>query len=367
MVLLGAAVSSGAHAQVFQRSESKEILETVSGDSFRDLGHGIYWETPVTKSNTRYLRAVFDQIVSPAGLEYKLLVLNDGGLAVGEYRSEKFASEKEFVTTLLPAGKLRFQISAQAPPTGLSFRFAKLVWQANDAAVPQDILPRWVSVRDLAGTEPARIAAASTALLHIGPLDVSCSGFLVTASNVITNYHCIEYSLSFLQSEREARKLCRDVIIEFDHLVKDQVGRQAHCLEVEVADPEVDYAILVVDPEEIRTDAGTRPPLQLRRADLPLPRLVNVLHYPVGLPAMLDEACHVFATEYRTLLEHDCGTFRGSSGAPVLDEDMHVVALHFGGAYPDDWTQEMIVEAAKNNVLRRNRARALNDIVAGLH
>jgi hypothetical protein len=338
----------------------KPINEYVEGATLVASGGGVFWQRELSQSDTRYIQFYFDSISSPAGLDYTLRVLRDpAGQRVAVYTAAEFGRGADFITGMLPAGRLRIQLVSKEKPVGFSFRLVHALWQARpgEPATPQSFVATWNPVRTaLPPDSPGAVSAKAVAMLHVGPLEASCTGVLIDPATVATNYHCVLNSLSFQKSENAERPRCDDIFAEFEYFEVGAPGIVTRCLAVRV-DKQLDVALLTVDPQTIRDTAGRpRVPIATRPVLEGLPAKVVIMHHPLGLPMVIDQACSLRGSSATDIL-HDCATTSGSSGSPVLDEQMRWVGLHYKGPYPSNWTVEMIETDAKVNGPRYNQAR----------
>jgi hypothetical protein len=343
--------------QIYHDAAIFKIDETIDGSKLKDRGDGVFWERSFTKSDTRYVRFYFDNIKAQSK-DFRIRVLRDpAATMVAEYSGTEFANRPDFITGLLPSGELRIQLMSSRGLADLSFELVQASWREEpNRAIVESFAPRWTYITSLRPDHPAIKAARAVAMVHIGPSEVKCTGALIEPELVVTNYHCMRYSLAFLQSGAAIPHQCTDVVVEFDYLVKDAPGRQARCLAVRV-NRDLDVAFLSIDAAAVRIDGQERIPL-LRRPDQDgLPTTIAFIHHPVGLPLVLDDNCHLRGRTDPLTEQHDCITTQGSSGSPIVDKQWRWVAIHFEAAYPSKWTFDQIMKDLADNGEKYNKAR----------
>jgi hypothetical protein len=356
-----------AYERVHQDARTQDLNETADEQKFRELRRGVFWESTFGHANTRYIRFRFDNIKSPPGAAYRIRILqlpleNE----VASYPAGEFAHADTFMTGLLPAGEFRIELLADSTPKGLSFRLASALWQVlpTEALVHSPIV-KIVYANSFPATSPLREPAHAVAMLHIGPLETTCTGVLIEAGTIATNYHCMKYSLAFQQSKQSPTPSCDDVMAEFEFLALNQRGTTAKCRSV-TADEKLDLAFLGFDPRDIELAPGKpRQPVKIRPASEGMPSNVELIHHPLGLPLVIDEHCAVRKVEQPDLL-HDCSAVNGSSGSPLFDEKLRWIGLHYKGPYPRTWTIEKIFDDIQKNGPSYNRARESSVIEARL-
>jgi hypothetical protein len=335
------------------------LSEVVENSKMHDIGGGVLWEREFHQTGTRYIRFYFDQISSPPGVNYHIRVVDGAENEVRHYETEQFARSESFMTDLLPPGDLRVQLVADSLPQGLVFRLASVSWQQwrNDVRSETPVLD-FLPLAALPDGSPLKKVAPSVAMLHIGPdlLEITCTGVLVERNVIATNYHCVENSLDFKKTEGASSPTCNDVIAEFDYLQNGRRGPTARCKTVK-ASKQLDVALLTFDPNDLRmADGQQRPSVLIRPRSEGMPAKVHLIQHPLGLPLAVAENCRVPRMEQIDIL-HNCNSASGSSGSPLLDEQLRWVGLHYQGAYRSDWSQQMVENDFIRNGPRYNRAR----------
>ena len=354
----------------YSRSNTRVLDKVVQEADFHEQHHGIFWLINIDAvPNARYVRLVFDSIKSPANLSYRIRILEiPSEITVAEYPAEEFGRWNSFVTGLLPANNLQVQLVADgSAPKDLAFRLKRMVWPKRAVSIqPESPVYDWTALNTLPTDSPVRTAARSVVELHIGPseiMEATCTGVLVSKDTVLTNNHCITKSASYKETAKTPTPLCSDVIAEFDYLNPSQRGPEARCVGVltNASLESADLVLLKFDTNDIPKISGeTRQPVQLRSASETdaIGTSVRLIHHPRGLPLVTSE-CRIRLREPMDL-SHDCQTAQGSSGSPLFDEHFRLVAIHYQGPYPDNWTIAMMEEALEENGSSRfNKAKSL--------
>jgi hypothetical protein len=193
-------------------------------------------------------------------------------------------------------------------------------------------------------------------LLIQNDLTASCTGFMVSESLMLTNYHCVRSQVE-----------CDDMKVQFNYYVSE-IGRteevsQRDCLafDPQFANETLDYAFIEIDrdpgaqfgyvPLEIVANEGDGPAAS--------GSAILIIQHPAGLPKKVARTnCRIaqlpvdgFAPE--TDFSHSCDTMGGSSGSPVFTDDGILVGLHHYGF-------------AEGGIWSDNRAIRMSRIVANL-
>jgi V8-like Glu-specific endopeptidase len=344
--------------QTYHDTAVHRVEEIVDGSNLQDLGDGVFWEREFNKSNTRYVQFFFDNIRAGDEDYHIRILLDPAAKAVATYSAKEFASGTEFITGLLPPGRLRIQLRGSTQPKTVSFRFSQALWHEEPSrAMVQSGVARWVHVASLASDSQAVAAARAIAMLHIGPTGITCTGALIEPDIIVTNYHCVIYSLAYLKSAESNKMGCDDIIIEFDYLIKHNAGVVTKCKSIKIANSAADIALLTLDPVAIRRNEEIRMPLTVRPKAEGVPDRLSIIHHPVGLPLAIEDYCRRRSSDGADVVQHDCYTLKGSSGAPLLDEKWRWFALHYKGAYPNHWSQDTIESDTAMNGPKYNSAK----------
>jgi Trypsin-like peptidase domain len=160
----------------------------------------------------------------------------------------------------------------------------------------------------------------------------TCSGFLYKRPQwIVTNRHCIDESPAFARSLTPGRGRCDDVHVRFNYWDKNASSSpySARC-RTAVAHPSADVAVLVVEY------SGAAPTSVLSPADKQ-PKAgedLAMLHHPGGEPLVrsrcaFDPLDNPAGQPANVGIRHRCSTIGGSSGAPLLNQEGRIVAVHF--------------------------------------
>jgi V8-like Glu-specific endopeptidase len=335
--------------QVYVNSKVHEIAEIIDGALVTERAPGIWWDKAFPKTDTRHVQFSFDEIRAPPGLDFRIEVWQEGeSRAAASYEGGTFARRSSFVTDLLPPGIFHLRLIAAVKPVGLRFRLAQASWQYSEPlAQSEGAAVRYRLVHSLAPSSPAHAVSHAIALVHISKLDITCTGVLIAPDAVATNHHCAQYSAEFPNG-------CADVKVEFDYLEPKRVPQNTDCKAV-IADAALDLALFFVDPKAIEVNGTQRAAVTTRPASEGTPEDIAILHHPLGLALQFERSCGVRGTEGNDLL-HDCYTHVGSSGAPLFDQKMRLVGLHYEANYPEEWSVAQIAIYEKHNEPRFHRA-----------
>lgn len=298
----------------------------------------VVWERIFGNTQTRYLRFRFDQISISPGADFELQVVSDAeDVVVWRTRAADLAGADELLTDFLRPGRYRIRVVVGRLSSPASLRLAEMKSQATSTALlPQSAVMRGDPVASLGTAHPARRMARSVAMLHIGPMGSTCTGFLIGNEQIATNFHCLALSAKYATSSADPRPACGDVVAEFDFLAADQLGPRAPCVRVEAADAALDLAILRIVPPPL-AGGGQRPSLKLS-GDAAIGTTVQILHHPMGRPMIFEGQCRLRGLDGADQL-HDCGTMPGSSGSLLFTDSGDVVAVHYKAPFDPHLTE----------------------------
>jgi V8-like Glu-specific endopeptidase len=367
VVLAGLGALSGpqpAIAQEYVDEHSKALDERIDDGKLKDRGGEVFLEREFTSPGTRYLQIYFEEITVPPNSNFKLIMYDRFSSKLLVVPSTRFSEGDSYVTPPLMSDYVKLKVISTAPLTGVSFVIKSQLWQAFGPQ-PESPTTTWKYISTLTDDQwkSVRGAADAMALVHIGHLGVTCSGFLIEGARVVTNYHCLSKSKRFKATQNLSSPSCADISVEFDYWVKGAAGTVSECQGLDYYSPAPDLAVLVVDPEKIKKSGQARITLSFASGTSTGSVKVRELHFPLGLPAAVSEQCETFAVDGDgTRVEHDCQTRPGSSGSPLLNENMEVVAVHFKGGVPDGWTLQKLYDAEMRGEVFLNKAVTASEV-----
>jgi V8-like Glu-specific endopeptidase len=325
----------------------------------------VKWQQSFERHGFRYLRFQLGGFAGDENAEIELHFRKEplGELLAKYTWKELVAAGDGFLTTLLPAGRIRLQIVQGRVGTAGSVRIEKLHWKAPSMTLdPQSPAARDKLLETFPASHLARRLAPSVAMLHIGPTGVTCTGFLIAPGKLATNHHCIEYSLRFQKSKADQYPACGDVLVEFDYTRPDIRGKTAVCTRVGDRSQPEDFAILELADTPLSESGAPRTPLN-RGKKLDADTVLTILHYPRGLPLAVEIQCLLQRVEGNDVL-HNCQTSSGSSGSALFDDAGAALGIHYKAAYPLSWTLEQVENDRVTHGPRYNRAKPISVIGA---
>lgn len=152
-----------------------------------------------------------------------------------------------------------------------------------------------------------------------------CSGYLIGSEHVLTNEHCVN-----------SVKNCNTAKVFFDFLdgLLDNTSFEK-CEKIEIKDHSLDYSIIRLENKYTeKVPSITYDTVGLKENN---ENFILVQH-PGGSPKQYVKDCKVFfelvrgrKTVEKLDYKHECDTKGGSSGSPIFDNNMKMVALHHYG------------------------------------
>lgn len=209
-----------------------------------------------------------------------------------------------------------------APPPGLPGDGGW--WRARDRAGAEERLRRERLIHprsrlmeiELAASVVTASRSVAKLSLRFGDLRGHGTGFLISADRLLTNHHNVLH---------ETHGPATSIIAEFDH---DQGVHEKPLVcrakaEPSLSQPDGDWAVLTLDAPVDRAPLKLGTPF-----DVGVDDLVVIIQHPHG--AFKQFALEPLAIRYvdDVKVQYVADTQQGSSGSPVFNEKMHVIALH---------------------------------------
>lgn len=163
------------------------------------------------------------------------------------------------------------------------------------------------------------------------------TGWLIAPDLLVTNQHVVKARPAQDQpSPQDFQRQAEHAVARFDYEIEGNDGIPVTATSVEVADPNLDFAILRLEspPDDPAGDGGVRQPLVvcgeplLVEADSGHRIPVNIIQHPFGDPKQLACRNNRVSMGDDTTLRYFTDTRSGSSGSPVCNDNWEVVALH---------------------------------------
>jgi V8-like Glu-specific endopeptidase len=348
-----------AEAQVLREALTKDM--DILASEFSNRGDGVYWEKVISMPGSKYLRLGFQIDTLPNDKDFEILIVTQAGTQLARYSGKSIAQGEPFLTDLLFSSSIKVQVRSARQPAGLMFKINQLTYQVDvlGRLRPESIPPNWVSPSRLEAPPPPEVLEP-IAKLYIGQGYV-CTGFLVSKNLLLTNNHCLEKSTSF--SRLPQGNDCSDIEIQFDFNLQGALEKttRTRCLRVRGNDPILDYALLQLDPNNIKVSGIERRWLKFKDAALSNPAKVVIIHHPAGLAKKISYNCDLYPRTENDL-EHNCATASGSSGAPVLNDQWEVIGLHYKGAFNENLTMADIERMLADGEEFFNKAKPVSAI-----
>lgn len=253
---------------------------------------------------------------------------------------------KSLWSPVLSTDRARLSIEGDKAPGPFALTIARVAYETDtvNEIKPQSATFNWTRVSDLQPDEPPKNWSKSVAKLRFRDGTV-CTGFLTGSDVFATAFHCFENANALVNGQ----PICDQVTLMFDYLVVNTKTVQPACVAVRRPLADKDFVVLKL---KWGAHEPARPFLKVAVNRPPVNSKVTVLHHPGGWFMVVSDKCASESKDGKLL--YTCTTFGGSSGAPVLDGQGRVVALHTNGAYDEGMTFEDIVSQGIDPTSLRN-------------
>jgi V8-like Glu-specific endopeptidase len=287
------------------------------------------WKTTFEKPISTFLRVHFSDIRDLSNVDFEVAVLDRNRRPVRKYSKADF-DRGAFWSPIVKGDVINLEVTSKSAPAGLTFKVDEIAFQEKHAAKfslvhnPPE-LEEIIRYKD----EP-RIFIPSRAVAKLvfsaRGKTYTCSGFLISEDNLITNQHCID-----------RKETCVDNAVaifgyELTETGLDE-GQQFECVDLLASDAALDFALVRL---------GSKPGkkygwLELAARAAEQDEQAYLIQHPGGEPKQIArKQCFVSTlnaegTRPGTDLGHQCDTIGGASGSPLLGKDFKVVGLHHLG------------------------------------
>lgn len=203
---------------------------------------------------------------------------------------------------------------------------------------------------------------------HAGlPISWCCSGFALTETLFMTNWHCGADRGSAdtaFWTDSAVSGACQSGFVDFSW-DGDLNKRELQCAGVVASEKHLDYALLRLSQVPGgNADVAIAKPLELA-IDRPYDKeALRVIHHALCKPKQLSMDCNIVSTQWPSWdspdpatwreIGHNCSTEGGSSGAPLLNEDNQIVAVQHLGFDCDNRNKAIDVHAILRSVRDRD-------------
>lgn len=308
---------------------------------------GDVWHREIkTDIDSTFFQLHFSDVAAVAGADFFLRAKDSSGKTILEVPGATFAKNGEYWTPFLPGAYALLEIEKRgsAGPMQIAFKLADLAVEARGArilSIQDPNKPKDRRVAFYAQNAGLTAAARSVAKLRFqkNQLLLTCTGFLVAESLLLTNQHCFD-----------SAEACASAIALFGYQEDEDrnlaPGEAFRCERVTASDAGLDFTLIKLSgapgarwgvlPWDLRAPAqGTA---------------LYIVQHPGGEPKRIAlDGCAVktqsavgAAPGKETDLGHTCDTENGSSGSPMLSLENRIVGLHHLGFSLNDprWLKE---------------------------
>jgi hypothetical protein len=335
-------------------AKSKELSPPIrSPQQFDYEGELIpVWQWPLRHSGTGYLRIHFRvKKNAPDDVNWWFILRDVKDEEKARYDREYVRSkESSFWSDEIPGDYVTIELYADKDPTGLEFVIDKYLYQVTpvdpESFIGGGNLEDMFNLKESTAEGDKKIYSWGKAVAKVSYIDndkgkgCGCTGFLISNTLIMTNYHCVD-----------SQAICNNTEVKFGYEIKDDPSAITyHCIKYETGDSLRDYAILRLDGNPGQTWSK----LDLASKDVSENDPLYIIQHPAGswkrisridckvaginIPAISfeDDLCRNPISSSPINFGHLCDTTKGSSGSPVLDATGSVVGLDYHGACPGE-------------------------------
>lgn len=204
-------------------------------------------------------------------------------------------------------------------------------WQGPDDVELQSFLKPQPDMMDIGFLKQAITRSASVCKVEISPLNKSGTGFLITDTLVLTNYHVLG------QTDEEVKNNAAQVVLRFGYTEENDNQLTYDCFHLNAKQPilthspannGLDYVLLQVESNITQISEIQPAPYTLKPPSKGMG--VHILQHPQGDTMKLAINNNGITGIYppQGLIQYVTRAFGGSSGSPCFNDNWEVVALH---------------------------------------
>jgi hypothetical protein len=116
----------------------------------------------------------------------------------------------------------------------------------------------------------------------------------------------------------------------------------------------LDLAFLKIDPKEAKREGNARAALQVFSGAVNNSMPVFLGGHPYGMPLRFSRECYLYLMADGIAAEHDCETYEGNSGSPIVSVEGELIGIHNIGAFDANEPIESPARQASQGLMKRN-------------
>ena len=316
---------------------------------------GAFWQWEFSYPGANYLRVQFRPVgLDGADLSANLSFWDQSGRLVRRLGLEELRKEGLQWSDAVDGDYVlvTFRVTSPAADTAIDIRRVAVQNQTSAALsiIGDDDTEDIVLYRDSPLIWELQSPVARLLLIQ-DHLTASCTGFMVSDSVMMTNFHCVRSQLE-----------CDDMKVQFNYYMTElgRIGEvtQRDCIgfDPQLTSEQLDYAFVRVEGKPgvrfgtISLDALADEAARPIAGGSPL----LIIQHPAGLPKKIARTnCLIAQLPVDGLapdsdFSHSCDTLGGSSGSPVFNEAGMLVGLHhYGFAEGGSWSENRAIRVSK--------------------
>jgi V8-like Glu-specific endopeptidase len=332
-------VNASASAQTplaIGSDEMTDLVFTVAAGSQAPF----HWSHSFSKPTASFMRVHFSSFKAPANQSFTLSIKDRNGRIYPHVYTNGDQLPETFWSYVVEGDYVEVEVVSNAPPTGLGFKIDQIAYQQKHAAKYSLVhnppeLEEVIDYKDEPQIYKPSHAVAKLVFSQNGKT-YTCSGFLISDNEFLTNQHCID---------RQETCVANAIAIFGYELTPAGMkeGEQFECIELVKSNASLDFALI-----KLTSHPGQKYGfLTLTRRPAEQGEQTYLIQHPNGEPKQIArKGCHISTLHAESIqtdtdVGHECDTIGGSSGSPLLGKDLKVIGLHhLGFASVGRWKTE---------------------------
>jgi len=317
---------------VFGQEFQEGVLQEVRGPAAvyaAENSTGTIWQYEIQRQQSSFLMLQFTDITSDTESSFDVLIRDRDNQITQRINGSDFTRESSYWTAPINSEYALVQVESDSPPGNLGFRIGAVIRERAGGKLLSIDYPddrkHVAEYEDDLGLQAASRSVAKIVFVK-GLALYSCSGFLISSNELVTNKHCVSSPAT-----------CRTTTAIFGYQLEKATGNRwllnpgerYRCASV-APHATLDLAVLTLNGDPGTTTKWGH--LSFDNSPAGDRTKLAMVQHPGGQAKQVAvDNCGVTSPDpdgNGAWFGHLCDTLNGSSGSPILNASYNVVGVH---------------------------------------